>query len=311
MTAPLNIDKFRKMDAQARSTTFEHERRTARALMEALASRAGMSIHDASVEAGTLGPGDDVPHYLDPEWQELYDSAKYRDRRRELATRYGSDKDAVEACFKETEQEAALRQAAFPFVVRASGTASPIGSLSGWQHGPDLPDPVKARITAAYPMPMSVKSGWTEMQAWKRLHADRVAFEPYYQAPIHDRAREQLLEALLDTLPAVDLEDVESRFEWMEFVLHEENLRDANSERVCLKTLRKDVRRLQDVQIGHPKAAALSNKERRASALSILATLAGRELSNRAISRRVGMSATTIGRLRAAQTKCALGLAPQ
>lgn len=289
----LDTEKFRKVDALARGGATPGERAAAMSRLDVMASAAGMTVDDARERAGSVTEEEKVAAHFRREHDRMRADPRRRERRRILAERYGSDDAAEEAIATETQREAALRRAVDQHVVRAKTTGWAMGSICGWEGGRDMPDFVRAAVEGAYAMPTKVAAIWTEYREWEELHADRDAFDPWYDSPVWDRAREHVLEIALDTIPAADLADVMARMDWLAFAHDRGFHRDVRDDLRWLATLRADVLNLHAVQGGHSTA-----KDRRAHAMSILDTAAGAALSDREIARRAGVSPTTVGKLR-------------
>lgn len=324
VTAALDVDRFRKVQALARDGATVGERAAAAAHMNDMARRAGLSVEDAIRRCGApakADPAKEAEQAARRQWQSMRSNPKKVARRSRLVDLYGSEEKAAKAIFADTPHEAALRQAVEPSRVRKATTGWPIGSMMGWNGGviSKLTPSILDAIQRAFPMPATVRGVWAEYCEWRDLESDRDSINPYYEDPDFVRARMGLLEARLDNLPATSSDDVLARLDWMAHIHADGPYRDVHDDMAWIATLRADVMRFMPsaqhgaVQTGRADAAngvapegiqtgraadPLRASDRRRALLSVLDTVEGAALSDREIARRFGVSPSTVGKLR-------------
>lgn len=248
--AAFDAARFAKVKAMHDGTTHAGERAAAASRMEAMARSAGMTVEDALSKLDKTHASSAFGANASTSWFDdfLREGRAERERERserwrEVLDEYGTE----EAVFEPGPWERALEQACERFTVRLETTGWPIGSLWGW-NGSSVKEPapeIVAAVEAAYPMPASVREAWVEFMFWDKLGRDREA----RGTGCGDRSppvalREQLIERLLDTMPALSLNDLRARMSWMEWRNDTENAPDPEEERVRLATLRADIERM-------------------------------------------------------------------
>lgn len=321
MTATLDLERFAKVRTLMTGGATPGERYAAKTRAEALAQAAGLTFGKACAQADAK-PSTAAPAFKSPpaSQAETFAAAmnavfntpearaeraerevKRQARCRELLEQYGTE-DAV---FADCDREAALKQACLAIITKTPVSNGTIDTLAGWDGpGSTMPAIVRETVSAAFPLPDTVVGTWAEYQHWEKRIDDMTAFAPDVDHAPWVRARRYVLEARLDTLPAVDLADVLARLSWMECVNGQGWSRDVHEDARVLATLRADVERMAEsgqtapghvapVQNGSGTAA-----ERRRAVLSMLGSPDTCGLSDREIGRRVGVSPTTVGSLR-------------
>ncbi|MGU3399171.1 helix-turn-helix domain-containing protein [Brucellaceae bacterium D45D] len=313
----LDIEKFRKVHALVSGGATDGERKAAKARAEAIAKASGMTFAQAvsKMDAPKLEPVnfftgfDDwmeerEPGYKAKEAAARADRETARQKRcRELLKEFGSE-DAV---FAETEQELLLRVTLEPLADRSEYTNSTetyIRGYAGWTCRQPTPELMEA-LERAYPFPSDVLGVWAEYQEWQRLDSARCAFDPMYEEPIWVRAREAALEHLLDTMPTATFAGYRIRLLWLEHLNDREFSRDVHEDADLIARLRTDFETLATVAMQSEPADGQmmrrTNAEKRAAVLSMLD--AEPELSDREISRRVGVSPQTVSNWRKRNAK--------
>lgn len=83
-----------------------------------------------------------------------------------------------------------------------------IDTFMGWNGGrlERMPSDVREAVSGDYELPSTVHEAWAEFLAWEKLTDDRCAFFPDHSPDVRTSARTAVLENLLDTLPAVDMQ---------------------------------------------------------------------------------------------------------
>lgn len=239
----LDMDKFAKVHRLMTVGATEGERAAAQARAEAMASRAGMTLKQATSKidskpnaAATQPSSDwrDIFSGMDDWMEEKHPGYKAREaqkkrdreerkanRRRTVLERYGSER----AVFALNEKESALYAAATPFAKREMAFVSLGRSKFAWTseidgagefHFLDKAGPAaKAALRDAYPMPDTLPGLLAEAMEWDTLHDDRQAFlDDEYRHHLEVEARMELLEHELHNRPAESWDDVEARFAW-------------------------------------------------------------------------------------------------
>lgn len=329
MTAPvaLDLDKFDKVRSLMTGGATPGERFAAKTCAEAMARAAGLTFAKACTKADMAkAKPAPIPRPASPaesfvaamnammntpeaKAERAERETKRQARCRELLETYGSE-DAVWA---DTPEERILREACRPIIRKRDVIGGQVDTLAGWNGVyADMPQEVREVISIAIPMPTAVAGVWAERRAWDQLYDDRAAFDPATDHWIWARARTYILEAALDTMPAGSFDDVLARISWMDAINDQGWSRDCREDAVLLTTLRADVERMAvqsgrgngvpgseapsasaSVQSGHGTAA-----ERRRAVVAMLANPATASLPDREIARRVGVSPTTVGKLR-------------
>ncbi len=315
----LDIEKFRKVHALVSGGATAGERAAAKARACKIAERAGMTFAQAVSKLDTKKPEsvnffagfDDwmearQPGYKAKEATARAERETARQKRcRELLQEFGSE----EAVFAETEQERLLRVTLEPLADRSeyhNSTETYISGYAGWICRQPTPKLWQA-IGQAYPLPSDIHGVWAEYQGWQHLDSARYAFDPMHETPIWVRAREAALENLLDTMPTSTFGGYRIRLLWLEHLNNREVTRDVHEDAALIATLRADFDTLfpTDAEFTTTSDSSLyetaqtgrrTNADKRAAVLSILDT--SPELSDREISRRVGVSPQTVGNWR-------------
>lgn len=244
------LETFAKVRALHDRTDNPGEKAAAAGRMEALARTAGMTVAEALSKLDAPAPTGGGPSFSD-----IFDSPFFRQAKadadreraekwRRVLAEYGSE----EAVFAPCEWELALERACDPYVVRKKTTGWPMGSLWGWHFFSSFKDPapqIVEAIRSAYPMPETVRQAWAEFAFWDKLGRDREARGTGcgdHRDWVYFRV--QLVERLLNTLPAAGLADLRARMDWMDWRNDLESASDPKEERVRLATLRADIERM-------------------------------------------------------------------
>ena len=341
------LETFAKVRALHDRTDSPGEKAAAAGRMEALAKSAGMTVAEAMSKLDTVAQASSKPHgqSASPSWDDVFNNPFWQKARadadrersakwRRVLAEYGSE----EAVFASTPWEVALERACARFVVRKPTTGWRIGSLWGWDifcPGDPAPEIVEA-VSQAYPLPASVQDAWSEFRAWDKLGRDREAHSCGAGDPAPwVRARGDLIERLVNTMPATSLDDIRARLSWMEFLNSLESAPDPKVEAVRLAALRADVEALAvhfgqasirpsssttgksqnsgvgcgGVQSGQSEGgnqtvypSRRTNADRRRDVLALLQGNVGishtAPLTDREIARRAGVSPSTVGNIR-------------
>lgn len=313
----LDIERFRKVYALVTGGATEGERAAAKARASKIAAKVGLSLHDAASKLDTPKPKptsffegwDDwmeekEPGYKAREAKARAEREKQRtEKQKELLKVYGSES----AIFAETDQERFLRVTLEPLADRSeyhNCSDTYISGYAGWTCRKPTP-PLWSAIKRAFTLPSDVQGAWSEYQHWQQLGDARYTFDAMHETPIWVRAREAALEHLMDTLPARNADDFRTRLIWLEHLNGREYSRDIQEDSALIATMRTDFDALSRT-IGKTASAEhgvdlhhqhrRTNAEKRAAVMSMLDTQP--ELSDREISRRLGVSPQTVGNWR-------------
>lgn len=306
----LDIEKFRKVYALISGGATDGEKAAAKARATVMAKACGLTFAQAVSKLDTPKPQpvnffagfDDWMEEKEPGYKAKEASARaMREHKRQKACRdflkeFGSE-DAV---FAETEQERLLRVTLEPLADKSkyhNSSNTYISGYAGWLCRKP-PQPLWDALECAYPLPLHIQGVWSEYQQWQHLTDVRYTFESMYEAPIWVRAREAALEHLLDTIPAQNADGFRIRLLWFEHLNNREFTRDVHEDSALISTMKADFETLRQsyeakqaqsspVQNGHR-----TNADKRNAVLSMLETKP--ELSDREISRRVGVSPQTV-----------------
>lgn len=317
-----NLDtvKFRKIHALMKGGATEGERAAARIHAGKLAARAGMTLEQAVSEmdrAVAAKPANFIDGFND--WMEAKqpgykarEAAKraerqdrYAKRRAEILQEFGSVRQFMDP----TPSELLLLEAGEPFVTRrfsyldVCGTqrqgAKEFAGIAGhFFKLEDVNPEAIAAIKAAIPFPIGIRGAFEELKVWDKLNRDRAHFydhhEYYFDLPIELRV--ELLRDVMRTQPAETWDDLEARFhykayDWQQQWIDEQIFDDPEWSRLFgdFRILRAaaEARNTPPVQSGRR-----TNADKRAAVLSMLDS--NPELSDREISRRVGVSPQTV-----------------
>jgi hypothetical protein len=243
-------------------------------------------------------------------------------RRKEVLSQYGSE----QALFARSSLEEILLEAVAPLVDEWGSWTDEEGTEHEFPvvidgHKPkfitwyldDVTPAIREAIISALPIPAHLSDVLAELKSWDRLRWDRGLFcrsgewNPYAEV----ECRFALLEhALEEGQPALTWDDVEARFAWKRYSFERTWIDPTERDDAFLDRLEDDVANLRkrhenaSVQRGQqetPRSDEIrrmsrSNAEVRKAVLSILDT--SPELSDREISRRVGVSPQTVGNWR-------------
>ena len=185
-------------------------------------------------------------------FEALFNSPEFRARRAErerqdaeLRVEALAEHGTAEAVFADTPMEAALRAACEP-LLGPGETWDGLHKLAGWDWLDGLramPEILRASVEAAWPLPTTVAGAWAEHRERGRFDSQRHAFDPDWSASTPAAARCDVVEGLLDTLPARSLADVRARLSWLD-ELNDIEGRGEDRQRVRLATLRADIERM-------------------------------------------------------------------
>ena len=326
-TAPtLDIDKFAKVHRLMKEGATEGERGAAKARAEAMAKRAGLTLKQAASKMDAAPPRSAGPSFTDifggfDDWMEDkepgYKAKKAAERQereaarqvklREVLSRYGTE----DALFAETPQEAALRDALVPLAIY--GTYANAAELppdqrrfvSGYGYSGGEPRPtLLAVMRQAIPIPDTVSAAWEEYCQWESLVDDRCAAFPDYGPTAHVRARQYLLEHLLDTMTDATVAGISARLDWLNHVSNVGYTRDVLYDQALASVLRADFATLaMTIQNGPAPRSPnpgtglhRSNAAKRRDVMSMLDAEPG--LTDREIARRCGVSPQSVGNWR-------------
>jgi hypothetical protein len=327
MPAASNLDteKFGKVRALMEGGSTDGERKAARAAATKMAQQAGLTLDQAvsKMDAPKQPAGPTFANVFEgfDDWMEAkepgYKAKRTSEREeretarqaklREVLSRYGTE----EAIFAETAQETALRVCLEPlanYATYANAAQLPPDQrryISDYGYSRGEPSPAfGAAMRTAIPIPDSVSGAWAEYRQWESLADDRYAASPDYSQEVHVRARQYLLEHILDTMPDATMQGFAARLDWLHHVSNLDFSRGAEGDRSLAAVLRDDFNTLAAaIQNGQPVDPAISgagarrtNADKRRDVLSMLDNEPG--LSDREISRRVGVSPQTVGNWR-------------
>ena len=328
----LDIEKFRKIYAHVQRGVNDGERDNARRLAEKLAASAGMTFDEAVKSIDASAQATENEGYGD--WRDVFrQTAQEKDERRQkrqqkrdaVLARYGN----IFRVFEPTDKERKLRRAVSPFS-QFTPYRTPAGGKSQYTSKldkcrkieidlGDLSKRARKAIETAYPIPDGLADVLAELIEWDQLAYDRKVFteQNEWNLDMEVMGRLAVLRNILRNKPASSWDDIQARFEWeahhwrQQWIWPEEHEREDDE---FLKRVQSDLMALrerydnQSVQVGQPETSdeirtmSRSNADIRKAVLSML--YASPELSDREISRRVGVSPQTVNnwRRRQAQT---------
>jgi len=324
----LNLEKLRKVAAMMDSPA-EGERAAAMERTRAMLSAAGKSFRDLPDLLGSkpapattrtpssAGDGDGEVFTFDfgeameakhPGWkaerarEQVEKACKRAAYLKSVIAKYGTKKAAQ----ADDERQRAVERAAAPMLRKVmkkygNGTFETM-TLDGWSgfimDGP-VPEHVAAAIKSALPFPRTIPEAKREYDYWRERSAE---LEVLYGDMLRDEylslacgVRHDLVRKALETeLRAASLDDVRIRqrhlvdSEWSDEKIEAAVMADLDH------LAGQPPSQATPVQNGHlPTASA-----RRAEVIRLLSTLDTKDLSDREIARRVGVSPQTVGNLR-------------
>ncbi|KAB0571090.1 helix-turn-helix domain-containing protein [Brucella pituitosa] len=309
----LDIERFRKVYALVTGGATEGERAAAKARASKIAAKAGLSFNDAvsKLDAPMQQP---KPKNI---FEDFFNSpdmkAQRSDRQRKDALKrelvleeYGS----IKAVFDPKPWEVALRMAIEPFsVVMSYACTSGVqrqytAFMDGEQAGIMLrgTERAKSAIASAFPMPTTIQAAMDEIKAWNKQRWDRALFFEYYEQEPEVYVRQRLVEDFIERQPVQSWDDMEARFAWKKYEFESQWIEPTEREDPFMDRIEADFTILRDLyESGNPHAATVqnghwTNADKRAAVLSMLDTQP--ELSDREISRRLGVSPQTVGNWR-------------
>ncbi|MCJ2094072.1 hypothetical protein MKK67_16455 [Methylobacterium sp. J-072] len=159
-----------------------------------------------------------------------------------IIARYGSA-DAVSA---DTPMEAALRAVCEPRVGLGE-TWNTIYRFDDWSSPDpraDMPARVREAVTRAWPMPETVAAAWAELQCTDRLIGERYTLDRYCDPHLFSEARQRRVEEILDTAPALSLNDLRAGGAWLDFWASGDVSQSDAEHRTVVATLRADIERM-------------------------------------------------------------------
>ncbi|MCZ7488521.1 winged helix-turn-helix domain-containing protein [Rhizobium rhizogenes] len=327
----LDIEKFRKVHSLISKGATAGERSAAKARAEAMAAKAGMTLSqvvsklDGSAAAKSANFFDGFDNWM----EEREPGYKAREavkkaekaaadaiRRKEVLAKYGTE----QALFARNERERLLAAAVHDMAQWRDWTdddgtiytyADKIdGKMDFWTRR-DLTERVYAAVLNAYPVPAALGGVLAEYLDWQALQRERDLFSGgEWNHHREVEARIAVLKDELDNRPAASWDDMDARIGWWEEVLFWDFTPSLEEERLRKERIAADLQFLRGyntpagVQVGQPEKATASefrnqsrsNADIRAAVLSMLDT--NPELSDREISRRVGVSPQTVGNWR-------------
>jgi len=234
---------------------------------------------------------------------------RHASRRTEILEQFGSIKSVLDP----NAQEQLLMRAALPFIAKwhtfvdACGTnrkvSSEFANIS--DNFFKLSDVDPAAVTAiknAFPFPETICCAFDELKAWDALNRDRAHFyshhEYYFDLPIELRV--ELLREVLRSQPVASWDDLETRFHYKSYAWQQQWIDERDFEDGEWARLYADIRILRSaVEPSSPETVQngrRTNADKRAAVMSMLNTQP--ELSDREISRRLGVSPQTVGNWR-------------
>lgn len=317
----LDIEKFRKVYALVTGGATDGERAAAKARASKIAERAGMTLSDAVSKLDAPKPTnffegwDDWMEEKEPGYKakKAQENAtcqdRYASRRAEILQQFGT----VKAALDPNAQEQLLMQAAMPFITKwhtfvdVCGTKRKVSSKfanisDNFFKLSDVDPEAIAAIKLAFSFPETICGAFDELKAWDALNRDRAHFyshhEYYFDLPIELRV--ELLREVLRSQPVASWDDLETRFHYKSYAWQQQWIDERDFEDEEWARLFADIRILRSaVEPSAPEAIQTgrrTNADKRAAILSMLDKQP--ELSDREISRRVGVSPQTVGNWR-------------
>jgi len=314
----LDIERFRKVYALVANGATEGERAAAKARASKIAAKAGMSFNEAVSKLDEPIQQPKPRNIFDDLFNSPEMKAQRSDRQRKNAVKrelvlkeYGS----IRAVFDPTPWEQALRAAIEPFsVIMQYACVSGVDRrytafMDGEQAGDAIQGTARAKaaVALAYPMPTTILDAMNEVKAWNKLRWDRgLFFESsawgYNEEP-EVFVRQRLVEEFLAGEPVKSWEDMDARLAWKKYEFENEYLDPVERDDPFMDRIEADFSILRGLyENSNPQAATVqtgghrTNADKRAAVMSILDTQP--ELSDREISRRLGVSPQTVGNWR-------------
>ena len=337
MTA--GLETFAKVRALHDSTTSPGEKAAAAGRMKKLARNAGLTVAQAKSKLDTPAPA--APRNF---FEDLFNTPEFRASAAERERRYAARREAAlaeygteEAVWQPCAREQALEEACRPVITRKPILNGETDTLMGWDGGgiDRMPPEVRAAVARAFPEPPTTREAWDEFSYWEKRSDDLCAFDDRVDLPICVRARKTVLEHLLDTLPALSMNDLRARMAWMVHLNEQEWMRGNPEERRLLDQLVVDIERMgarlkeeaASVQNGHAQGGSgdqgnpdpfggqngqakgvsvtgiplrRTNADKRRDVLALLdvGITHTAPLTDREIARRAGVSPQTVGNIR-------------
>ncbi len=314
----LDIEKFRKVHALIAKGATAGERSAAKARAEAMAAKAGMTLSQALSKLDVGAPAKPTSFFdgFDDWMEEREPGYKAREavkkaekdaadaiRRKEVLAKYGTE----QALFARTERERLLAAAVHDMAqwrdwTDDNGTVHTYadridGKTEFWKRR-DLTERVYAAVLNAYPVPHALGDVLAEYQDWQALQRERDPFSGGEWNHHHEvEARIAVLKDELDNRPAASWDDMDARMSWWDEWMTWGIMPNGDEERLRKERIAADLQFLRGcyspagVQVGQR-----SNADIRNVVLSMLDT--SPELSDREISRRVGVSPQTVNNWR-------------
>lgn len=321
----LDIERFRKVYALVTGGATEGERTAARARANKIAANAGLSLNEAvsrmdsqpKPRSTNFFEGfDDWMEAKKPGWKAQRATEKserdIRDdaRRAVVMETYGNERSLFARNAREIALETAVEHlATWSYWNDSDGVeyrnaATLDGKGSPFWRVKDITPAIRDAVTGAYPWPSDLDGMLKEVQYWDRLRWDRGLFcggEWSHYSEVECRI--SILEYALDQgQPAASWQDVQARMDWKRYEDVRQWIDPTERDDPFMDRLEGDFKFLRelhensqvhspDVQHGHR-----TNADKRAAVLSMLDTQP--ELSDREISRRLGVSPQTVGNWR-------------
>lgn len=307
----LDIERFRKVYALVTGGATEGERAAAKARAEAIAKNAGLTLKQAASKLSTQrtkaqSRADDEAFRQEVDrakWEAFHakEAREQKARFEEAVRKHGP----AEQAFAETDKEMKLRLCLEPFATYrkfASIDELYVDGFIGWRDNSPNPTAFETLMDKTMPLPSTLGGLIAEWKEWEALFELRVAYVRDYETPRHVDARRDILERRIARLPITGWEDMEIRLTWTRDELERERLRMLEDEMATMDRLEADFAFLRDLyekgcsKSPHVQTGRRTNADKRTSVLSMLEIHP--ELSDREISRRVGVSPQTVGNWR-------------
>lgn len=327
----LDIEKFRKVHALISKGATAGERSAAKARAEAMAAKAGMTLSQAVSKLDASAPAKPANFFdgFDDWMEEREPGHKARKavkkaekaaadaiRRKEVLAKYGTE----QALFARNERERLLAAAVHDMAqwrdwTDDNGTvhtyADKIDSKTDFWKRRDLTERVYVAVLNAYPVPIALGGVLAEYLDWQALERERGLFSGgEWNHHREVEARIAVLKDELDNRPAASWDDMDARIGWWEESPSWDFTPSLEEERLRKERIAADLQFLRGcyshagVQVGQAEQSqSRSNADIRNAVLSMLDTCP--ELSDREISRRVGVSPQTVNNWRHRQEEYA------